>query len=134
MKKYFFVAALLFACTGMSTSAAPVAQRDNYECRDNCGHHGRAMSSSDFNYLYSAVKKDSFTDDKIKDIRLGALGSKFTCEQVASILRLFDFSDDKLKALGCFSGKIVDLKNSSAIIDSFTFDSEKKMAYELLLQ
>ena len=54
----------------------------------------------------------------------------FTCVSHAE----FDFSDDKLKALGCFSGKIVDLKNSSAIIDSFTFDSEKKKAYELILQ
>lgn len=134
MKKYFLVIALLFACADFSKSAASMAQRDNYECRDNCGHHSRAMSSSDFNYLYSTVKKDTFTNDKIKDIRLGALGSKFTCEQVSSIIRLFDFSDDKLKALGCFSGKIVDLKNSSTIIDSFTFDSEKKKAYELLLQ
>ncbi|MGM9842786.1 MAG: DUF4476 domain-containing protein [Muribaculaceae bacterium] len=137
MKRIFFVIMVLCVMAPVCR-AAGVAQQEGgvrYEShhRPSHGHEVYAMCEADYDYLYDVVKKESFSDNKVRDIRLAALGCWFTCEQVAGLLKLISFSSDKLKALEAVRGQIVDKKNVKVVTGCFTFSSDRERAMELVL-
>ena len=137
MKRIFFLIMVLCVMAPVCR-AAGVAQHEGgvrYESRHrpSHGHEVYAMCEADYDYLYDVVKKESFSDNKVRDIRLAALGCWFTCEQVAGLLKLISFSSDKLKALEAVRGQIVDKKNVKVVTGCFTFSSDRERAMELVL-
>lgn len=94
------------------------------------GHQGvyknMLMNDRDFGLLCNRIKKESFDDDKIGLLEIGTINSCFTCLQCRTILSLFTFDDDKMKAIRLMRGKIADKENLKLITDCFTFESEKE--------
>lgn len=101
-------------------------------------HHHRpgqaAMDAASFTSLTAAVGGESFSDGKIKVIRLSASSNYYTCAQVGALLDSLTFSADKLKALEILNPRIVDRQNIHTIPSHFTFSSDKDAATKLLSQ
>ena len=91
-----------------------------------------AMQENSFKNLLNQFKKESFASDKINFIKTIDINSTFTSKQVVSLLKEISFASDKLKALKLLSSKIEDKKNINAILNVFSFDSEKKKAKTIL--
>ena len=137
MKRLFFVIVVLCVMAPVCV-AGGAAQHEGgvrYEShhRPSPGHGVYVICDTDYEYLYDVVRKESFSDNKVRDIRLAALGCWFTCEQVAGLLKLISFSSDKLKALEAVRGQIVDKKNVKVVTGCFTFSSDRERAMELVL-
>lgn len=85
-----------------------------------------------FDLLYRQVKEKPFKDDRLKLLQDAACRYRFTCSEVAELLKLFNFDDERLEALEILQPAISDYRNSDSIIDSMTFISGEKKAKEIL--
>jgi len=65
-------------------------------------------------------------------IEVASLGGYFSCQQAASLMRMFSFDDKRLKVLRIVAPHIVDVQNAGDIYKLFTFDSGKQKAGEIL--
>ncbi len=96
-------------------------------------HH--TISDEDFNRI---IKEDFrgvfFTDDYLKKIRFYSKSIAFSCRQTKRLLKFFNFSDDKLKALRIVAPYISDRMNYRIIISEFDLltqdDALKILGYE----
>ena len=70
----------------------------------------------------------------IDTLKLGAKHRWFTCDQAATIIKIYTYSSDQVKALKIIAPKLVDRQNSHIIIPVFTYSSDKKKAKEILMQ
>ena len=90
------------------------------------------LSDTSFSILYNKVKKASFDNEKYDLIEVASLGGYFSCQQAASLMRMFSFDDERLKVLRIVAPHIVDVQNAGDIYKLFTFDSGKQKAGEIL--
>ena len=95
-------------------------------------NYGYCLDDASFNILYNKVKKASFDDNKFDMIEVASLGCYYSCNQVASIMKIFSFDDEQLKALRMMAPHIVDPQNVIVIYELFSFDSEKQKVGEIL--
>lgn len=100
----------------------PVAQNPDYYGLDN----------ERFGTLYIKVRDASFDSNRFDLVEVACLGCWFSCSQVASLLRLFTFSDAKFKVLGMVAPRIVDPQNAADIYREFDFSSDRDKAAEIL--
>ena len=102
-------------------------QQQNNHC------HGHPVSDSEFVQILNAIKKATFSSNKIQEITSIAKHNFFTCQQVKSIIKdTLDHSSDKVQALRLLAPKIVDRGNSRNIVDAFVFMSDQQTAREIL--
>ena len=94
--------------------------------------YGYCLSDASFSILYNKVKKASFSNDKYDLIEVASLGGYFSCQQAASLMKIFSFDDERLKVLKIVAPHIVDVQNAKDIYKLFTFDSGKQKAGDLL--
>lgn len=87
---------------------------------------------SRFDVLYQQVKAEPFKDNRLKLLEDAAYRYRFTCSEVADLLKLFNFDDERLEALEILQPAISDYRDSDRIIDSMTFISGEKKAKEIL--
>jgi len=95
-------------------------------------NYGYCLSNETFSILYNKVKKASFDDNKYDLIEVASLGCNYSCQQVVRMMKIFSFSDERLKVLRMMASRIVDVQNAADIYQLFSFDSEKQKAGEIL--
>lgn len=93
---------------------------------------GYAMTPEAFNRLIILVDRQTFNDDKMLVIEAASLGGYFTCSQAAAMMSHFQWSDKKLAVLEYMAPHITDIRHAGIILDQFTFDSEKKKAWNII--
>lgn len=81
-----------------------------------------------FEQFYSNVKSEPFKDGKFKTLRIGVTNGRFTCAEVAQMMNLFSFDDDKLDALYIMGPHVYDFENYKTIIKTLSFMSSKEKA------
>lgn len=89
------------------------------------------MSSDQFQRFYNNVKRESFKDDQLKAITMGATRSYFTCSQCIRLMSIFSFDDEKLKVVEILANRIVDKENSEDIVKALSFISSQDKAKAL---
>lgn len=94
--------------------------------RGGGGRSGRSMSEDRFNQYYANVKARTFDREKKEEIRMGATGNLFNCNQCARLVNTLTFDRDKMEVVEMLAGKIVDKENYRQLEECFTFDSDKK--------
>ncbi|XDD49596.1 DUF4476 domain-containing protein [Leptospira sp. WS92.C1] len=87
-----------------------------------------ALGQDGFDNLKERIEREGFMDQRLSVLRSQASRSTFTAEQVAELMDLFNFSPDKIKALGILRNRIEDPENAYVIVERFSFDSDKKIA------
>ena len=90
------------------------------------------LSDEKFTILYNKVKNTSFDAPKMDLIEVASLGAFYSCEQCASIMSLFSFSDKKLAALRLMAPRIIDPHRAYLIYNKLTFQSEKDEAARII--
>ena len=90
------------------------------------------LSDEKFTILYNKVKNTSFDAPKMDLIEVASLGAFYSCEQCASIMSIFSFSDKKLAALRLMAPRIIDPHRAYLIYDKLTFQSEKDEAARII--
>lgn len=100
---------------------------------DKVKHHMiRPMSGKDFDLLVEIIKSESFSKNKLNLIQVASMGCYFTSMQCRTLLSLFPFDDDRIKALSYMKERITDRNNSEIILDAFSFSSNKSKAAGIL--
>ena len=92
----------------------------------------RAMGDADFKLLRSLLKEESFDKNRAKMIRVACIGNYFTSSQCAAMLSLFSFDSNKLEVLEYLAPRVIDRRGCEAILEEFSFLSNRKKAEELL--
>lgn len=92
----------------------------------------RAMGDTDFKLLRSLLKEESFDKNRAKMIRVACIGNYFTSSQCAAMLSLFSFDSNKLEVLEYLAPRVIDRRGCEAILEEFSFLSNRKKAEELL--
>lgn len=90
------------------------------------------MDDGSLQALTGAIQAESFSSGQLRVISDAAQGSCFSVAQVAAILPLLSFEDDKLKALQLLSHNIWDRQNAFRIYSLFTFEASKEKARHIL--
>lgn len=96
------------------------------------GGYAYPLDDASFSKLYNKVRNATFSNEKFDLIEVASLGCWYTCAQTARMMRLFTFSDDRMKALRFMASRIVDPQNSADIYRLFDFDSEKAKVGQIL--
>jgi hypothetical protein len=92
----------------------------------------RAMGDADFKLLRSLLKEESFDKNRAKMIRVACIGNYFTSSQCAAMLSLFSFDSNKLEVLEYLAPRVIDRRGCEAILEEFSFLSNRKKAEDLL--
>jgi hypothetical protein len=94
-----------------------------------------AMYEADFAALKNAIAAEAFSAQKHQVLDTAVGSALFTVAQVGQIVDLFDFGNDKVKAVETISaGRIVDRQNAYQLYSHFDFSSEKEKVKRLLAQ
>lgn len=94
----------------------------------------KAMSESEFNKFKQNVENESFGDDMLSVVRIGAKSKYFTTNQVVRLIELFSFSDEKIETVQICWPKVVDQDNAHNLIGAFTFSSDKEKVENIINQ
>ncbi|GAE85445.1 DUF4476 domain-containing protein [Bacteroides reticulotermitis] len=87
--------------------------------------YDRVMDDRLFSDFLTRVKKEPFSDNRMKLIETALVNSYFTCGQCLSLVKLYTFDDDKMKIMKMIYPRIVDREGFFTLIDSLTFSSNK---------
>lgn len=94
----------------------------------SCAYTG----DSDLSSLIGAIQGESFSSSQLRVLADAAQGRCFLVAQVAEILPLFTFEDDRIKALQLLKPGIVDRQNAFRIYSLFTFEASKEQARHVM--
>lgn len=100
-------------------------RNDRGEYRPKQDRYGRVMNDKLFEEFLSGVKKEPFSDSRIKIVETALINSDFTCEQCISITKFYSFSDDKKKVMKMMYPRIVDKEGFFTVISLLTFSSDR---------
>jgi len=92
----------------------------------------RAMLDKDFADLKLSIRRNNFSDAGLNTLKSATEGNYFRSTQIMELLGLFTFSDDKIKALEIAYPKCLDSSSKYKILDAFMFDTDKKIAQEIM--
>ena len=88
-----------------------------------------AWNKNDFNDLIKAIKKESFSSEKIKVLKekINLNNAGFNAEQFKKIVKTLNFSSDMLKIVEILDSRILGItsKDLKEILDIFSFSSDK---------
>jgi hypothetical protein len=93
-----------------------------------------AMSDLDFATLVSALRHESFENQRLDVLRSAASAAYFTVAQVGQLVDLYDFSNGKVKAVEITRGHIVDAQNAFQLYSHLTFEADKARVRRILGQ
>lgn len=110
---------------------APMPVPPNYNVGGQ-GGYVYPLDDASFSKLYNKVRNASFNETKFDLIEVASLGCWYSCAQTARMMRLFMFSDERMRVLRLMASRIVDPQNSADIYRVFTFDSDKTKAGEIM--
>ena len=102
------------------------------------GYYGNYLSQAEYDGLIRQMNSASFDDQRISILTqyLGYLGQRqIVMEQASGILRLFSFDDGRMNALRSLkAGLVVDVTKLDLVLNTFSFQSNRDAARQLLLQ
>ncbi|QRN98619.1 DUF4476 domain-containing protein [Archangium violaceum] len=75
--------------------------------------------------LVAAIRNEPFGDDQLAVLEEAASTQYFLVSQTQDILRHFNFSKDKLKALRLIRPHLLDMENSFKLYESFQYSNDK---------
>ena len=96
------------------------------------GERPRPMSLEDFNRFLNSLRAQSFDKDKYSFLENFMPGRFITCDQAASILKLYNFDNDRIRAAIYLHGFLTDPENFHQTLGVFMFDSSRKTVMERL--
>ena len=67
---------------------------------------------------------NSFDDERMEVIRTAAGRNWFTCAQLARMLQVLSFEDERIGAAELMAPKLVDRSNDFTVLSALTFDDE----------
>jgi hypothetical protein len=82
--------------------------------------------------LVAQINGEAFSQGKLTVLQQAAGTNWFLVAQVRTLLPLFSFDEDKLKALETLSRRLLDRNNAFQIYELFSFSSSKEKAREIL--
>ena len=92
------------------------------------------MENEKYNIFLSKLKSISFQKDKFVVVEVVCLNNYFTCIQVLSAMKQFNFDDDKLKVIKIMAPYILDAENVELLVEHFTFDKYKKEVRSIIIR
>ena len=92
----------------------------------------KPMAENEFGNMIKQIKKESFSDNKMRVLRTAAKNYHFSCAQIVNVIDCFTFADDKLGALSITYPKVTDPKNNYVILDCFTYSADKAEAEDIM--
>ena len=84
------------------------------------------MDPVEFSHLLQQVHNTSFSDDKVALIRAAASQHCFTVDQALTLLREFEFDDDKLVAAKILANALINPEDAYLLADAFSFSDTKQ--------
>ncbi len=90
------------------------------------------MDQDKFSALISAIRAQSFSDNKLSVIRSAAAEHHFVVGQVVKVLEQLSFSGEKLEVVRTLKSRILDRENHFKLYEAFTFSSDKKALERIL--
>ncbi len=94
------------------------------------GEKPRPMSLDDFNRFLNSIRGQSFDKDKYSFLENFMPGRFINCEQATTILKLFSFDNDRIRAAVYLHGFVTDPENFHQTLSVFAFDTSKKTVME----
>lgn len=92
----------------------------------------RYVDDNTFSRLHKIVKQQSFDKDRLLTIEAYGLLGRFSSRQVASLLKVFSFDDNRLTALAYLAPALVDDRDFRDILSAFSFNSSRDKALRIL--
>ena len=89
------------------------------------GAHDAPMTEAQFAKLKRALEAEAFEDGKLELLKDAAAQHRFTSEQVAEIMDLFDFDANRVEAAVICYPKVVDKQNFFVVYSHLEFDASK---------
>jgi len=93
-----------------------------------------ALDEADFAALLAAIDAEAHGSSKLRVLADATSHAWFSVDQVKRVLAKFSFSSDQLQALKLLAPQLADPQNSFRIYESFTFDSDKEKARQILTE
>lgn len=90
-----------------------------------------ALDAASFNNLLSAIKRESFGDDKLRVIQSAAANGHFTIAQVGQIVQTLSFGEEKVNAVRALKPRVIDPQNAYQLQSLFSFSSEKEEVQQI---
>ena len=84
--------------------------------------------------LLTAIKKEPFSNDKLRVLQQAAPVNYFLVAQLQQVLVRFDFPKDKLQAMRVLKPRILNPEQSFQLYSSFSFSSDKEELRKILGQ
>ncbi|RRD78404.1 DUF4476 domain-containing protein [Alloprevotella sp. OH1205_COT-284] len=95
-------------------------------------HLGNTERAQRFSELLNAVKKESFSDERLRILKSAVKEMTFSAAEVAEILKTENFDSDRIKLLRFLAPSIVDYRQSHEILSAFTFSTSREEAESIL--
>lgn len=116
---------------GRNHDSRPV-RPDQEEYRPNYNQYDRVMDGELFSTFLQKVKKEPFSDNRLKMIEAALVSSDFTSGQCAQLAKLYSFDDDRMKVMKMMYPRIVDKEAFFVAVDVLTFSSNKDKMNEFV--
>ncbi len=87
-----------------------------------------AISDSDFQALVAAVGQKSYGDDRVAVITQSAKYNHFRIDQVAQLVDLLSYGDDRVKAACALANAVIDKQNSFQLSSHFSYSDDATAA------
>lgn len=105
---------------------------DEEEHRPTYNQYDRVMDEDLFSTFFQKVKKEPFSDNRLKMIEAALTTSDFTSGQCAQLAKLYPFDDDRMKVMKMMYPRIVDKEAFFVVVDVLTFSSNKNKMNEFV--
>ncbi len=91
-----------------------------------------AIDEETLNDLIEAISAEGFRDGKLRVLRDAASHERFLVNQIARILPLLTFEDDRVKAVQILAPRLIDRQSGFKLYGQFTFSANKAQVERLL--
>lgn len=107
-------------------NARPVRPGQGHaDYRPDNSRYDRVMDDQLFKTYLASVKKESFSNSRLKMLETAVATTDFTTEQCQQLVKLFSFNEDKMKAMKLMYPRIVDKEAFFTVISLLSFSSDR---------
>lgn len=92
------------------------------------------MDHTAFMRLRNSLAHENFDMNRVNLVKqaMGHPNAVISCAQATEILKIFEFSNNRLNALKAIAPKLADKQNDFMILDAFEFQNDKNQARKIL--
>jgi hypothetical protein len=85
------------------------------------------LSESSLATIVQNVRREVYSESRLAYMQRAVEGRKLGCKQLATLLGLLTFSDDRLKLVEAIGGQVVDAENYPSLYRFFPFESDREV-------